>query len=566
MYDVGTSFDTLAKANARQILTKALFNESTEITGDNIIDMTVTEAVNASGGLTMGNTISSKLTMNIKLPEHPLLLDDGYLRPYAGYFGSDSYCPLGKFYITEAVSNDDFQTKFTITAYDGFSKTEKPYEPKIDMPNTAEAILNDIAQQCGIVLASATSQPAVNEMGVIIFEPLPEIDDDGTVIFSAEPKLDSAGVLILPTGIPYPDGEFGFYDYTCRQYIGYFAGLMGRNARFNRDGELSFVWYTDTGYTVPREVQYLGGLKRLTSSDFEIKSITSGSSENVIVSGTGTGISFDNPFMTQETLDEIFESIGTSSYTPAHLKWRGNPAIEAGDIITAEDKTGAFKTIYVMEQTLKISGGMHSEIKCYGESEAAISFSTSPTEKKIQQIYTKLQDAVAAATKLLNGANGGVFEIVDGNKDGINDGWIIHSADGQKFIKATVDGIGITTDGGETYQQAMTVNGINATAITTGQMNAQRITVGDAALGDVFEVTLNEEGHPIIIIGSSKNNIKQKQTNDAIEFVGDGDEMLAKFSTSGAEWTDLQQIKYCGFLWTKSNATGNVRFTKVKGG
>ncbi len=563
MYGMSAAFDALAKANARQILVKALFNDSAEITGDNIIDMTVTEAVNASGGLTMGNTISSQLKMDIKLPQRPLLLDGGYVEPSTGYFGSDDYCPLGKFYITEAVSNDDFQTKFTITAYDGFSKTEKPYNPTITMPNTAGAILADIAAQCGITIAGGVSLPSIDN-GVVVFDETPELLGDGTLVFLAAPMVDENGVLILSEGVAYPAGEIGLYDYTCRQYIGYIAGLMGKNARFNRDGELAFVWYTDTGYTVPRDIQYMSGLKRLTSSDFEINSITSGSSENTLTAGTGTGINFDNPLMTQEILDEIFASIGSASYTPANLKWRGNPAVEVGDIILAEDKTGAFRTIYVMEQTLKISGGMYSEIKCYGESEAAVSFSTSPTAKKIQQVYTKLQDAIKAATELLNGNNGGVFEITDGNKDGINDGWIIHSADGQKFIKATLDGIGITTDGGATYQQAMTADGINATAVTTGQMSAQRISVGDKTLGDVFEVMLDEGGHPVVVIGSSANDIKQKQTNEAIKFVN-GNNTLAEFSVTGAKWDDLQQLRYCGFVWTKSRATSNVRFTKVRG-
>ena len=577
MYGVSEAFVTAAEANARQIIVKAIFNGAIEITGDNIIDMTVTEAVNASGGLSMGATVSSKLVMNIKMLDEPIPLKGGYVQPYVGYYGVDEYCPLGKFYITEAVSTDDFQTSFTITAYDGFSKTETPYSPAISVPNTASAVLNDIASQCGIVVASSSVlddteiasfiiAPAVSEASQPAPTPDLWLDDSGTLVFSTSPRLSDNGVVVMLEEETSSTEQANFYEATCREYIGYIAGLMGRNARFNREGELEFVWYSDHDHAVPRDLQYLGGLKRLTESDFTINSITSGTSGNTFTAGNGAGISFDNPFITQEILDDIFLRVGGSSYTPANLKWRGNPAIEAGDIITAEDKTGAFKTIYVMEQTLKIGGGMYSEIKCYGDSEAAMSFSTSPTSKKLQQVYTQLQEAIKSATERLNGNNGGVFEITDGDGDGVNDGWIIRSADWQRFIKATVDGIGLTTDGGATFQQAITAYGINADVITAGEMSAQRITVGNEKLGDVFKVTLDEEGHPIIIIGSSKNNIKQKQTNDAIEFVGDSDKMLAKFSIAGAEWSDLQQMKYCGFLWTKSSATGNVRFTKVKGG
>lgn len=518
MYSVSTSFIAAAEANARQIMASANFNGSTNLDGENIIEMAMTEAVGPSSGLTMGATISSQLSMTLKMPESPLLLEGGYVLPAAGFYGTEK-CPLGKFYIAEATSKDDFSGIFKIVAYDGFSKTENKYNPSITMPNTAANIMADIATQCGIELS---------------------------------------------TTIEYPAGEFGLYDYTCRQYIGYFAGLMGKNARFSRDGLLTFTWYANTSYAVGRDQQYMGGFRRLTESDFIANSLTSGASGNTLVAGTGTGINFENPFMTQEILNGILSAIGSPSYTPASLKWRGNPAIEAGDIIMVEDKSGVLRTLYVMQQTLRISGGFHSEIKCYGESEAAMSFSTSPQDKKIQQIYTSLQKAVAEATKLLNGANGGIFEVTDENGDGINDGWKIHSADDSQFIKATLNGIGITTDGGTTYTQAITPAGVNASAVTTGQMSAQRITVGDSTLGDVFEVTTDEDNHPVVIIGSSASDIRQKQTNDAINFVDDNDQTVAKFSITGAEWTDMQQIKYCGFVWAKSNVTGNVRFTKVK--
>lgn len=94
-------------------------------------------------------------------------------------------------------------------------------------------------------------------------------------------------------------------------------------------------------------------------------------------------------------------------------------------------------------------------------------------------------------------------------------------------------------------------------------MSAQRISVGDTSLGDVFTVDTDEDGHPVVTIGSSANDIKQKQTNDAITFVNGADEQIAKFSTTGAEWSDMQEMKYCGFVWTRSG-TGNVRFTKAR--
>lgn len=556
MINVSTDFLAGIEANTRQILLRA-YIDSTLLTGDDLIDLTITEAVNTSDGLSMGSTISSKLVMKIKMPESPLLLSGSSVRPEIACYGVDEWIPLGKFYITDAVSNDDFKTTFTITAYDAFSKTETIYSPRISMPNTAAEILADIAAQCGFSTAQSLD---VVEPGLVA-ETLPELNNEGVLIFADEAYLEGDGVLVAGTLRNSWSKEFELYDYTCRQYIGYFAGLMGKNARFDRYGNLTFTWYTDNGYTIPQELQYVGGCKKLTDRDCSMQSITSGMSGAELVAGTGVGISFENPFMTQEILDDIFLNVGTITYTPLQVKWRGNPAIEAGDIVTVEDRTGKLCKAYVMEQTIRISGGLHAEIKCYGASEESIAFSTSPTSKKLQQVYTKLQEAMAEAAALLNGANGGVFRILDENEDGINDGWIIHSADERQYIKANQNGIGIYRDG--VYEQAMTVNGINASVITTGTMNAQRISVGAESLGDVFSVELNEDGHPVVTIGSSDSSIKQKQTNDAITFVNGENMQVAKFSTTGAEWTGLQQMKYCGFVWTVSPTTGNVRFTKA---
>ena len=563
MYIVNTAYTAAAETQARQILVQATFNDKTELTGKNIIDMTITEATNASGGLSMGATISSKLTMQIKAPEIPLLLEGGNVAPRVGFYGVEDYCPLGKFYITEAESKDDFGTKITITAYDGFSKTEEKYTPKISMPNTAEAILGDIAAQCGFKLAKRETFSTL-ENGVLIFDSDPEVNN-GILIFSVAPDISANGTLISSGNAEYPDGEFELYDWTCRQYIGYFAGLMGKNARFNRDGELAFVWYNNSGYHIPRRAQYMSGLKRTTSGPFVVQSVTSGSSENTLTSGSGVGINFDNPLMTQNILDEIFNQIKGTTYTPATLKWRGNPALEAGDVVMVEDKDGAYQTVYVMEQTLKIGGGLNSEIKCYGASEASIAFSTTPQSQKLQQAYTKLQGAIKEATELLNGSNGGVFEITDGNKDGINDGWIIHSADGQKFIKATVDGIGITTDGGATYQQAMTADGINASAISTGTLNAERIAVENYDKDDPSKLTdyiRFENG--TITLGKGDSAIILKLENNQIAFYNTAGTRLGRFTNNSFEIENLQegQIKFQNFAFLP-RTSGNLSFTKL---
>lgn len=87
----------------------------------------------------------------------------------------------------------------------------------------------------------------------------------------------------------------------------------------------------------------------------------------------------------------------------------------------------------------------------------------------------QLEQTIKKATELLNGANGGVWELLDENGDEINDAWVLRSHDSQKFVKATRDGIGVTVDGGRTYQTAMTAEGIHGESIIAGSVTAEKL-------------------------------------------------------------------------------------------
>ena len=209
---------------------------------------------------------------------------------------------------------------------------------------------------------------------------------------------------------------------------------------------------------------------------------------------------------------------------------------------------------------------MSSEIVCYGAAEEKISFQTSPTSKKLQQVYTKLQNAIAAATELLNGANGGVFEITDSNGDGVNDGWIIHSPDGRKFIKANLNGIGITTDGGATYKEAMTVDGINASAITVGSLSAERIAVENYDEDDPAKLTdYIRFGEGTITLGRGDSAIILKLENNQIGFYNANGTRLGCFTNNSFEIENLEdgQIRFQNFGFIP-RASGNITFTKLR--
>lgn len=203
----------------------------------------------------------------------------------------------------------------------------------------------------------------------------------------------------------------------------------------------------------------------------------------MITVGTGKGISFENPYISEAEAQHIYALYGGVTYFPATVETFGNPALEVGDVVKTVDKDGNTCTVFVSELSLNLSGGFSETITSAGTGDTEIQFSTvSPTEKKIKQVYSNLQQAIAEASALINGAQGGIFQVTDSNGDGINDGWML--ADNQdytkakKFIRANYEGIGLSTDGGLTYKNAITHEGIVADAITTGKLTAIEIENG----------------------------------------------------------------------------------------
>ena len=501
MYSVSTGFQT-AIVGSRDVRLKAYFNAAVNpVPPESMIDVEIEESINGDSGVSMGSACSAKLTMNMWKPtvdsDHPQIdYASAVVKPYIGIYTDETtveYVPMGVFNLDTMESSSDYQ-QIKITAYDNFYKTDKAYTPlnTIDVPLTT--LLSDICSQCNITLATAITSDIV----------IPNIKDG-----------------------------------TCRQQIGWIAGLLGKNARFNRTGELEFVWYTSANNPITLDLQTSGGLKQLSDSQITVTSLTSGTSDNVITAGVGDGLSFENPYMTQAILNTIVNNMGTFVYTPLEVKWRGNPAIQAGDILSVSKTASIALNCPVTQTIIKASTGLSGTIKCSKKDEETTAFVASPSDAKINAVYKGLQEAVTENTNFIKGANGGIFQIIDANSDGVNDGWIIKSADSQKHIIANINGIGLTTNGGTTYATAITPTGINASTITAGQMNADRIKIGDGTLSNVIALA---DG----VVGIKNAN----------------NEIIATFSDAGAYWKDMQEMEYCGFVWKKSVFNNNVRFTK----
>lgn len=546
MYNVSTAFHTAFADYGREIKAKVIFNGQTELDGNYVQEITATPALDSSDGISIGSSCSGQCKIRIYKPDEPLRLSGGYFVPYIGIYtgGGDTsavagvavagkavvgtsggsadgveYVPLGRYYIP-ADGIEDLKHSWEITGYDQMASLTDQYTPQIDFPATPESMLADVCAQCGLLPPAATF-PAM--------------------------QIESA------------------FDGTFRQQLGWLAGLCGQSARFDRDGNLVFKWYTSTGFKISRDRQYLSGLTRTADGPFTVSSITTGTEDSPVTSGTGQGISATNPYMNQAVADLILPEVEVS-YTPCDVKWRGDPSVEVGDIVQVEGDTGEWLDVCVMEQEIHLYGGLSSMMHSYAPQDADYAME-SPTEQRIKRAYEGLTKAMQNATQKIIGAKGGYYELTL-DEQGFPIGWTLRDTptitpNTRMWIMST-GGLGFSKDGGSTISGvALTMDGeINANVITAGQMSAERVTVNGQTLSDFIDASIDDDGHPVLRIGSSASEIVLKEYNDKIGFYDTSGTLLAYWNNNSFELVELSKFRL-GPMGIVVQPNGSVSFVGV---
>ena len=539
MYSVYEDFLEPIKANNREFSTEITFNSTTELTGATIQSMSVDEIVNSTDTLTLGCACSNKIVVTLIEPPTDIDYENSYFTAKVGLKIGEgfSFVPLGKFYVADVETTSDFK-KLTITAYDGFCKMTDTYDATVSEETTLQAVYDDLKAQL-----------------------------EGYGITLKSKKLPSYSLIF-----PYIE------NLTYQQAIGYVAGCLGGFARFDRNGELEIATYTDTGITIDREDQYMGGFKRLTKKELNITSIATGTQENPIVRGdgaNGTEINFENPYITDAMADDVYASFLDLTYTPCQIKWRGNPAIQAGDIVSAVDGNGESHKVLVMSQNIRIGGGLNTTIECKGKSVTTSNFSNSfeTTGQKIERKYKTLEQQILDATNAITGNSGGYVKMLDTNGDGKPDELLITDFDdiaiATKVWRWNKEGLGYAENASGNayagpYRTAITADGqINADFITTGTLNAEMIAVESFDNKTGLLTDYIHFGDGVITLGKSDNMLTLKLENDQVAFYNE-ETRIAYFSNNSFEIENLTEgkIRFANFGFIP-RASGNLTFTKL---
>lgn len=436
MHTVTDAFNAACSAPGREITSKVNFNGTTDLPASEIQDIVVTEQFGSSDGVTIGAAFSSSCKVTFYKQDN-LPLNGAYFIPSVGIMvgGEAQYVQKGKYYIPSDGVEDSGKLWVTVTGYDRMAGLTEDYMPTITFPATPAQVLADVCKQAGV------TPPAVTMPSIQIAAP---------------------------------------YTGTLRQQLGWLAGLIGCNAKFDATGNLVFCWYADDGLTIGRDTQYMDGLTLTTDDAFTIHSLLTGTDSNPISVGAGKGITAINPYMTAEVAEIVFAKINGKTMRPCTVKWRGNPAVEAGDIISVTGGSGENLTAYVMELKTQIKGGMSADLTCYGPSDTDYA-TPSPSEQKFKRMYEDVVKSFQDATQKIIGAQGGYFEITY-NKDGYPTGWTLRNTptveDNTKMWIMSTGGLGFSTDGGKTISKvALTMDGtINGAALAIGSVSQDAVS------------------------------------------------------------------------------------------
>ena len=436
MHTVTDAFNSACSAPGREITSKVNFNGTTDLPASEIQEIVVTEQFGSSDGVTIGAAFSSSCKVTMYKQDN-LPLNGAYFIPSVGIMvgGEAQYVQKGKYYIPTDGVEDSGKLWVTVTGYDRMAGLTEDYVPTIDFPATPTQILADVCTQGNVTAPSVT---------------LPDIQ------------------IAAP------------YTGTLRQQLGWLAGLIGCNAKFDSAGNLVFCWYADSGLTIGLDVQYMGGLSLTADEAFTIHSLLTGTENNPISVGAGIGIKAINPYITPEVSETVFATLDGKTMMPCKVKWRGNPAVEAGDIVGVIDSGGNALNVYVMEQTLYVKGGMYAETTCYAPADTDYS-AASPTEQKFQRMYSDVIKSFQEATQKIIGAKGGYFEITY-DDDGYPTGWTLKNTPtveaNTKMWIMSIGGLGFSADGGKTISKvALTMDGaIDGSSLAIGSVSQDAVS------------------------------------------------------------------------------------------
>ncbi len=267
------------------------------------------------------------------------------------YFGvNGEYAPQGVLTVKKIEKSGE---RLSVTLEDNMTKTEKGYFSSLSYPSTTLKMLSEIATKCGV---------AFNTSGL--------------------------------TAVTIKDKPEG---YTCREIIGYIAGLYGKFAVCDRTGKIAFKWFDTTAVQLS---DFCYDTPTVATDDITVGRVVCGD----FTAGTGTAITYDCLFMTQTQLNAVQKSLNGFKYRTGEIPLRlGNVLIDAWNMVSI---TYGGETVKIPAANISVTynGGLSMTIEAPDTEQSADSGESykSPAQKQAERITA---DIISAKQALLEKAD-----------------------------------------------------------------------------------------------------------------------------------------------------------------
>lgn len=494
-----------------------------------------------SSSFPIGTTICKTLTFDLDNTDGELDEKKFYGARIIAYLtfmsedGTKTRIKKGSFTVTDSKGYDEV---ISVTAMDDMAKTNRLYISGLVLPQTADALINDICTTLNISKGFTSLRH-----GAYIINDIPE-------------------------------------KATYRQMIGYIAAINCSNARIDVDGYLQMIEWDFSDTDNVRILIDFEDSPTFSQDDISITGIRVKNGEiEYLYGSSGYVVEIENGLVDEQSIQTVASWIGDSIIGVPFRSMDGSlihdPLIEFGDIVKSEDRKGTSYLTPITDVTYVHFGATevkttaqdpesttaryeNSSSKTYEEAKKYIKQQVSAVNKNIE----KLSETIANAS--------GMYSTQEKQSDGSTITYYHDKPElkeSTNVLKFTSAAIGISNDGGKTYPYGIVLDGtFIANQLYSVGINADYITTGNFQIVDDSGKVLflaNKDTKQVILDASNvfigENSITkriedlQNQTDGNIQTWTSGPEpTLDNYPAS--QWiTDDERSKHVGDIYYDSS-------------
>lgn len=405
----------------------------------------------------------------------------------------------------------------TLTCQDNMMKFDRDYsESKLKYPATRSEIIRDACNVCGVQLQTVT------------------FDNDDYVIETR------------------PDDQ----QLTFRQVLAWVAQIGGQFCRCDSYGRLCIAWYDLKSY----ESSHIDEDKFVSVESYDSLSINN---EDVVITGIKvteykenvstdeSPVSYqygedgyvieikDNKLIAEGKGNDIATIIGKRivgmRFRPFSASMMNNPLAEAGDICIITDRKGnqykslVTSTIFQVGNKQTIECGAKSAARNSAKQYSLASQAIVENRKNLQKERSDREKALEELSKRISQSSG-LYTTVEESQGGGKIYYLHNKAllsDSDIVWKMTAEAWGVSTDGGQTWNGGMTVDGdtvvriLDAVGVRANWINTGEFKVADEKGNEVFYVNCDTgsvriKAQEFSLSGVSIEEIAAKKVDDFV--------------------------------------------------